>query len=86
MSGRLRLRVHVLDVWDEVQLDLPPVTTISALKAEALELANVSDDPAGYLVKFRGAELNDESKSLADARVPNDAGLIVMRRRRVPVR
>ena len=86
MSGELQLRVHVLDVWDEVRLDLPAVTTISALKAEALGLANVPDDPAEYLVKFRGAELSDESRSLADAKVPNDAGLIVMRRRRVPVR
>lgn len=86
MSGELQLRVHVLDVWDEVRLAFSPVTTISALKVAALGFANVTDDPAEYLVKFRGAELSDESRSLADEKVPNDAGLIVMRRRRMPVR
>jgi hypothetical protein len=86
MSGELRVRVHVLDVWDEVVLDLPPVTSIGALKQEALDLARVTDEPAKFLVKFRGAEMRDESRTLADEQVPTDGALIVMRRRRVPVR
>jgi hypothetical protein len=86
MSGELRVRVHVLDVWDEIKLDLPPVTSIGALKQEALDLARVTEDPEKFLVKFRGAEMRDESRTLADEQVPADAALIVMRRRRVPVR
>ncbi len=86
MSGELRVRVHVLDMWDEVALDLPPVTSIGALKVEALGLANVTADPATFLVKFRGAELRDENRTLADEHVPTDGALIVMRRRRAPVR
>ena len=42
-------------------------------------------DPAGYLVKYRGAELADQ-QSLADAGVVPNAGLIVLARRRRPVR
>ena len=79
MSGDLRLRVRVLERWEDVLLDLPPVTTINALKEEALELAKVTEDPAIFLVKFRGAELCNESHTLADEQVPTDAALIVMR-------
>jgi hypothetical protein len=42
--------------------------------------------PEEYLVKFRGAELFDESKSLSEAGVVPNAALIVLPRRRRPVR
>ena len=86
MSGVLRLRVRVLEQWDDVVLTLPPTTSIAAVKEEALAAASVTEDAAGFLVKFRGAEISDETRSLGDEQVPTDAGLIVMRRRRVPVR
>jgi hypothetical protein len=43
-------------------------------------------DPAGYVLKFRGAELQDESESLAQAGVVANGALIVLPRRRRPVR
>jgi hypothetical protein len=42
--------------------------------------------PGEYELKFRGAAMRDESRSLAEERVPTDAALIVLRARRVPVR
>lgn len=86
MSGDLQLRVRVLDAWDDIMLTLPAATSVASVKAQALAAAHVPGDQAAFLVKFRGAELSDESRSLADVRVPTDAALIVMRRRRVPVR
>lgn len=86
MTGAIPLRVTVLDAWDAVPLALPPSTSVGDLKREALARARVRGDPADYLVKFRGAVLDDEGRSLQDAGVPANAPLIVLRRRRRPVR
>ncbi len=86
MSNSLRLRVTVLDKWDEVVLDLPESTTIAAVKSAALLAAKVTDSPSEFVLKFRGATLRDETCSLADAGVPADAGLIALRERRLAVR
>lgn len=86
MTGVLRLRVRVLEQWDDIVLTLPRTTTIVAVKEAALAAARVTEDASGFLVKFRGAAIGDETRSLGDEQVPADAGLIVMRRRRAPVR
>lgn len=86
MSAPLPLRVMVHDVWAEVQLELPPSTTIVELKHRALTSTHVARDPAGYVVKFRGFELLDEYQTLADHGVVPNANLIVLSRRRRPVR
>jgi len=46
----------------------------------------VRGDPGEYLVKFRGAELDDETRSLKEAGIPAHGSLIVLLRRRRPVR
>ena len=86
MNDPVELRVRVLETWDDVILRLPPSTPIREVKQRALEAARIPDDPGGFLVKFRGAELRDENRSLADERVPTDGALIVLRSHRVPVR
>jgi hypothetical protein len=86
MSASLPVRVMVQDAWDEVRLDLPPGTPLSELKRRALEATRVTRDPGLYLLKFRGAELQDESRSLAEAGVVANGALIVLPRRRRPVR
>ena len=86
MSASLPVRVMVQDAWDEVRLDLPPGTALSELKRRALEATRVVGDPGLYLLKFRGAELQDESRSLAEAGVVENGALIVLPRRRRPVR
>ncbi len=76
----------VQDAWDEVPLDLPAGTSLAELKHRALEATKVIRDPGEYLLKFRGAELYDESLSLADAGLVTNGAVIVLPRRRRPVR
>jgi hypothetical protein len=85
VSPNLRLRVTVQDVWDEIPLDLPPETSLAELKHLALEATKVVRDPDEYLLKFRGAELYDESRSLSDAGLVTNGAVIVLPRRRRPV-
>ena len=86
MSDSLPVRVMVQDAWDEVRLDLPSATPLADVKRRALEATRVVHDPAGYVLKFRGAELQDESRSLAQAGVVANGALIVLPKRRRPVR
>jgi hypothetical protein len=86
VSAGFPVRVMVQDVWDEVMLELPSTASLAELKQRALAVTRVTRDPAGYVLKFRGAELGDESRSLADAGLVPNGALIVMPRRRRPVR
>jgi hypothetical protein len=86
VSATLPLRVMVQDAWDEVRLELPSATPLSDVKRHALEATRVTGDPSNYLLKFRGAELLDESRSLADAGMVPNGALIVLAKRRRPVR
>ena len=86
MTPNLRLRVTVQDAWDEIPLDLPSGTSLAELKHRALQATKVTRDPDEYLLKFRGAELYDESRSLADAGLVANGAVIVLPRRRRPVR
>jgi hypothetical protein len=85
-AATIPVRVRVQDAWDEFRFDLAPGTSLADLKRKALAAARVTRDPASYLLKFRGAELADEGTSLAAAGVVPNAALIVMSRRRRPVR
>jgi hypothetical protein len=82
----LTVRVRVLEAWDDVVLHLPAGTTIGDVKRQALAAVHNPAAPDEYELKFRGAAMRDESRSLAEERVPTDAALIVLRARRVPVR
>jgi len=86
MSDALAVRVMVEDAWDEVLLELPGGTALGELKRQALELTHVSRNPSDYLIKYRGAALSDESCSLSEAGLVQNAALIVLARRRRPVR
>jgi hypothetical protein len=82
----LPVRIMVEDVWDEVFLELPEETPLAEIKRRALELTRVMRDPSEYVLKFRGAELADESLSLSEAGLVPNGALIVLPRRRRPVR
>jgi hypothetical protein len=86
VTGLVPVRVTVADVWDAIPLDLAPGTSLAELKREALIRSRIRRDPAEYVVKFRGAEMLDESASIKDAGIPPNAPLIVLPRRRRPVR
>jgi hypothetical protein len=80
------VRVMVEDVWDEVWLELPPETPVGEIKRQALALTRVKRDPSEYVLKYRGAELSDESRTASAAGLVPNAALIVLSRRRRPVR
>jgi hypothetical protein len=86
MTTTLPVRVMVEDAWDQVLLQLPETALLSELKRQALQRTHVDGDPGAFAVKFRGAELFDESRTLSDAGVVRNAQLIVLSRRRRPVR
>jgi hypothetical protein len=86
MSGLLPLRVMVEDVWNEVPLELPASTPVGEIKRQALAASHVTGDPSNYVLKFRGAELSDESRSAVESGLIPNGALIVLARRRRPVR
>lgn len=82
----LRARVFVTDVWDTVNLDLTPDTTVAELKLRALREA-LGREPNGddYQVKFHGALVMDERRTLQILGARDGAPFIVLPARRVPV-
>ncbi len=82
----LAVRVMVQDVWDAVTLELPADTSLAELKRRALERVHVPRDPALYDVKFRGALLQPEERTLGELGVVPNAALIILPRRRRAVR
>ena len=65
VAEKFAVRVMVTDAWDQVTLAVDAATGIAELKRRALEQALqrrvVADD---YIVKFRGAQVLDETVSL----------------------
>ena len=86
MSGGVPVRIKVTPTWDEVRLELPADTPVSELKRRVLAMSFINDDPERYIVKFRGAQVLDETRSLAQAGIGANAPLIILNRRRQPVR
>ena len=82
----LPLRVMVEDVWNEVLLEFAPGTPVGEIKRQALAASHVTADPSNYVLKFRGAELSDEARSAAESGLVPNGALIVLARRRRPVR
>lgn len=81
---RFGVRVMVTDVWDQVLLAVEPGTTVADLKRQALgqALKRARVRPDDYVVKFRGAQVLDESVTLAALGVVPNAPLIVLPARR----
>src|SRR5882724_6270605 len=88
VGERLAVRVMVPDVWDRVFLAVEPTTTVAELKrqalAQALKRAQVRLDD--YVVKFRGAQLLDETTTLAALGAVPNSPFIILPARRQPVR
>jgi hypothetical protein len=82
----MTVRVAVHEAWDEIAMQVDPSKSVAAVKADALHAARIIEDPDAFEMKFRGAALRMESASLAECGVPDGAALIVLRRRRRPVR
>ena len=86
MMAERRVRVRVYEAWDDVELTIDETATVADVKQQVLDIAGITDDAGGYAVKFRGFELRDEAAALRDAGIPDLGALIVLPRRRLPVR
>ncbi len=83
----LSLKVTLGDTWRPLQLSASPEETVAQLKLRTLAAEAVPAERAGeYEVKFGGALVRDESQTLAAAKVPDGAALVVLARRRRAVR
>jgi hypothetical protein len=80
------VRVMLTNVWDEFHLDLAADTSVRQVKQQVLDLGRVLDDPDKYVLKYKGAQLIEEARSLTELGVVRNAGLIMLPRRRQPVR
>jgi hypothetical protein len=87
-AARFAVRVMVTDVWDQVFLAVEPTMTVAQLKRQALAqaLKRAPLRPEDYVVKFRGAQVLDESTTLAALGVVPNSALIVLPARRQAVR
>jgi hypothetical protein len=88
LNGHFAVRVTVTEAWDQVTLAAGPDTSVGELKRRGLSeaLGGRTVDPDAYVVKLRGAEVFDEAATLGALGVPANAALIILPRRRRPVR
>lgn len=85
--GLLALRVQVAEAWDAVRVEALPSTPVSEVKRAALAaLGDTGEAPEAYVAKLRGREVRDEAQSLAEAGVRAGSTLLLIARRRRPVR
>jgi len=82
----MRIRVWVTDVWDNLDLPVTPEYTFEQVKEEGLAATTgATVDASRYQVKYRGALITDEHRTLADAKVPDGAPMIILPANRRPV-
>jgi len=86
MSADLPIRVTVLDTLEQIDLTVPASTKVSDMKRTALTRAQVRVPASEFVVKWKGAELYEGNRTLAEAGVLPNGALIILRRRRVPAR
>lgn len=82
------VRVMVTPVWNQVSLPVEQGTSVSEIKKRALTEATGRQDLSlpDYVVKFRGAQVFDESQTLAALGAGANAPFIVLPARRQPVK
>jgi hypothetical protein len=87
VGERYPVRVMVTPAWEQVPIQVDDATTVAQLKRDALRAAlKTAAGAQGYVVKFRGAAILDESISLRALGVVPNAPFIVLPGRRQPVR
>ncbi|HEX9292392.1 MAG TPA: ubiquitin-like domain-containing protein [Gemmatimonadales bacterium] len=87
VGERYAVRVMVTPAWEQVPVQVDDATTVAQLKHQALKAAlKTTENEQSFVVKFRGAQVLDESTTMrALGAVPN-APFIVLPGRRQPVR
>ena len=83
----LHVRVQVADLWDSIRVDAPPSEPVIAVKRAALDaLYPAGIDADDFVVRLHGFEVLDEESALAATGVKDGSILLLVGRRRKPVR
>jgi len=83
----LHIRVQSADLWDSIRVDAPNSEPVISVKRAALDsLYPRHASPDEWVVRLHGFEILDEERSLADAGVKEGSILLLVSRRRRPVR
>jgi hypothetical protein len=83
----LHIRVQVADLWDSIRVDAPPSEPVISVKRAALETLYPNNEfPDEWVVRLHGFEVLDEERSLVDVGVREGSILLLVARRRRPVR
>ncbi len=83
----MTVKVTVGDTWMPLQFAAKADESVGSLKLRALATQKIDPANAGrYEVKLGGVRIADESRSLAAAGVKSGSAMIVLAKRRRPVR
>ena len=82
----ITIRVEMPEVWDVVRIAASPTQPVIEVKTAALHALYPETAPDEMVIKLRGWEILDETASLADCNVVDGSILLLMFRRRRPVR
>ena len=82
----ITIRVEMPEVWDVVRVVATPTQPVSDVKTAALSALYPDAATEEMVVKLRGWEILDEMASLADSGIVDGSILVMMFRRRRPVR
>jgi hypothetical protein len=86
-AATMQIRVQAADLWDAVRVDASPSESVLAVKLAALAAfypdgVNADD----FVTKLHGFEVLNEGQSLATVGVRDGSTLLLIGRRRKPVR
>lgn len=83
----IHIRVQVAELWDSIRVDAPPSEPVTSVKRAALDaLYPEGIDPEEYVVRLHGFEILEENVGLVAAGVRDGSILLLVKRRRQPVR
>ena len=81
------VRIQSAEAWDAVRMDVLPSSPVRDVKQAAMaELLPDVEDIGEYVVKLRGFEVSNEDRSLQSVGALDGSTLLIMSRRRRPVR
>ncbi len=85
-SDAITIRVEMPEVWDVVRIVAAPAQPVIDVKNAALRALRPDSTPDEMVLKLRGWEILDETATLADSGIDDGSILVMMFRRRRPVR
>ena len=82
-AERVVVRVQLLEQWETVAWDVASITTVAALKREALVAFGLTQAIAeDYVLKLRGIEVRDESETVPASGARDGSTYLLEDRRR----